>query len=306
MPLNRGHDYVTLLGSEADGMSLLMWLASRYQHSTRSMWEERIEAGRVLVDDRPARAGAVLRKGQVLVWRRPAWEEPAAPRTFAVLFEDDDLLAVAKPAGLPTLPGGGFLDITLLSLVRARDPFAVPLHRLGRFTSGIVLFARNETARADLSRQWAAREVFKRYRALASGHPAHEVFTVEVPIGPVPHPLLGSVHGARSDGKPAWTKVVVIEQRRQAFLCDATIATGRPHQIRIHLAAAGHPLTGDPLYGRGGTPIPGSRAVPGDPGYLLHAVELGIRHPRSGQPVTITCAPPPALDFIMPGRSEAD
>ncbi len=297
MPLNRGYDYVTFLGPEADGWSLLAWLASRYAHSTEHVWEQRIEAGRVLVDDHPARAGAVLRQGQILVWRRPAWEEPDAPLTFAVLFEDEDLLAVAKPAGLPTLPGGGFLDNTLLSQVRARDPLAAPLHRLGRYTSGIVLFARNERARADLSRQWAERAVFKRYRALASGDPAQEVFTIEIPIGPVPHALLGSVHGARSDGKRASTKVVVVERRRRAFLCDATIATGRPHQIRIHLAAAGHPLAGDPLYGRGGTPLPGSRAVPGDPGYLLHAAELQIRHPRSGLPVTITCAPPPALDF---------
>ncbi len=295
MPLNRGHDYVALLGPEADGRTLLAWLASRYAHADAGAWSERIEAGRVLVDDRPARPGDVLRRGQRLVWRRPAWEEPDAPVTFAVLLEDDDLLAVAKPSGLPTLPGGGFLENTLLHRVRAREPRAAPIHRLGRFTSGIVLFARNDGARADLSRQWAERSVYKRYRALASGNPALDVFTIATPIGPVPHPVLGSVHGASASGKSAATNVAVVERRGDTFLCDVIIATGRPHQIRVHLAAAGHPLAGDPLYGPGGAPIPGSRAVPGDPGYLLHAAELRIRHPRTGLLVTVLCAPPPSL-----------
>lgn len=293
--MNDGFEYRERLGPEAEGERLLAYLARRYRHSSTSQWRARIESGRVLVDATPAVADAVLRRGQTLVWRRPPWEEPDAPASFAVLYEDATLLAVAKPAGLPTLPGGGYLQATLLHRVRAYAPDAAPLHRLGRWTSGLVLFAKTPSARADLTRQWAAEGVRKRYRALAAGDPDRREFTVDRPIGPVPHPVLGTVHAAASDGKPAASRVIVLERRAQGFLCDVFIATGRPHQIRIHLAAAGHPLVGDPLYGAGGVPAPGCRVVPGDPGYRLHAAELGFRHPRTGAGVTLECAPPPLL-----------
>jgi 23S rRNA pseudouridine1911/1915/1917 synthase len=122
-----------------------------------------------------------------------------------------------------------------------------------------------------------------------------DAFIVEVPIGPVPHPLLGSVHGASPAGRASRTEVVVLERRDGLFLCEARIATGRPHQIRIHLAAAGHPLAGDPLYGPGGVPPAGCRALPGDPGYSLHAMELRVIHPRTGRELAVTCPPPPRL-----------
>ena len=146
-----------------------------------------------------------------------------------------------------------------------------------------------------MTRQWSAREIAKRYRALATGRPGTDLFSGSVPIGAAPHPLLGNVHAAAPDGKPATTHVEVLERRDDAFLCDVRIETGRPHQIRIHLAAAGHPLAGDPLYAAGGRPAPECRAVPGDPGYLLHGAELGFRHPRTGQPLRLECAPPPVL-----------
>lgn len=293
--MNRGHEYVTILGPEVDGFPLLPWLVSRYPHSTPEAWHERIQAGLVRLDGQRVDCDALLRRGQSLVWQRPGWEEPAAPLHFEVLLEDGDLLAVDKPAGLPTLPGAGFLEHTLLNRVRARHPDASPLHRLGRFTSGVVLFAKTEAARSDLSRQWAARSILKRYRALAQGDPSLDAFTVEIPIGRVPHPLLGSVHAASQTGRPASSEVVVLERRGATFLCDVTIATGRPHQIRIHLAAAGHPLVGDPLYGAGGTPVPGTRALPGDSGYVLHAALLRLRHPRSGLPLAIDSEPPAEL-----------
>jgi len=295
MASNRGWDYRERLGDDADGVTLLDYLARRYRHSTRVEWRERIESGRVLIDSRAARPHSVIRRGQTVVWRRPPWREPDAPVCFAILYEDADLLAVAKPAGLPTLPGGGFLRGTLLHQVRALAPDAAPLHRLGRWTSGVVLFARALAARRELSRQWAAREIGKRYRALARGDPARQEFRVTAPIGPVPHAVLGSVHAASPRGKPASTNVSVVERRGDSFLCDVRIATGRPHQIRIHLAAAGHPLVGDPLYPAGGVPAPDCVALPGAPGYLLHAVELVFRHPRTARAVTIECAPPPLL-----------
>jgi 23S rRNA pseudouridine1911/1915/1917 synthase len=87
----------------------------------------------------------------------------------------------------------------------------------------------------------------------------------------------------------------VLERRAEGFLCDVRIASGRPHQIRIHLAAAGHPLLGDPLYVAGGLPAPDARALPGDAGYQLHSAELRFNHPRTGRAMVLSCAPPPRL-----------
>jgi 23S rRNA pseudouridine1911/1915/1917 synthase len=295
MTANRGHEYREVLGPEADGWSLLDYLARRYPHSSANEWEARVLAGRVLLDAQRVSPDASLRRGQTLSWHRPPWREPEAPDGHALLYRDDDLLAVAKPAGLPTLPGAGYLQSTLLHQVRRLNPDAVPLHRLGRWTSGVVLFALGPEARVEMTRQWTARTIEKRYRALATGCPARRRFRVEVPIGKLPHPLLGSLHAATPGGKPATTWVELVERRHGGFLCDVTIESGRPHQIRIHLAAAGHPLAGDPLYAAGGRPAEGCRALPGDPGYLLHAASLGFRHPRTGESLRVDCAPPPPL-----------
>jgi 23S rRNA pseudouridine1911/1915/1917 synthase len=292
---NDGFEYRERLGAEVGGERLLAYLVRRYVHSSPAEWRTRIESGRVLLDSKPAQPDDIIRQGQTLVWRRPPWKEPEAPNAFAILFEDDDLLGVAKPAGLPTLPGAGFLQATLLHRVRAYAPRAAPLHRLGRWTSGVVLFARTRRGRAELTRQWSSRSIGKRYRAVATGRPRRREFVVDEPIGPVPHPLLGSVHAATPAGKPATTRIAVLEQRETVFLCDIRIATGRPHQIRVHLAAAGHPLAGDPLYAAGGLPAAGNPGLPGDPGYHLHAAELIFRHPRTALEIKIECAPPPTL-----------
>jgi 23S rRNA pseudouridine1911/1915/1917 synthase len=115
------------------------------------------------------------------------------------------------------------------------------------------------------------------------------------PIGPVPHALLGTLHAASPAGKPSLSSITVLERRADSFLCDVDIATGRPHQIRIHLAAAGHPLVNDPLYSVGGVPAPDCRALPGDPGYHLHAAKLRISHPANGNELVIECEPPALL-----------
>lgn len=295
---NEGFEYRERLGPEASGKDLLGYLCGRYPHSTEEQWRQRILSGLVLLDGLRAGPSSPLSQGQVLTWQRPPWVEPETPVSFETLHEDEDLMAVAKPAGLPVLPGAGYLQNTLLSLVRRRRPEASPLHRLGRWTSGVVLFARTRAARASLVRQWEAREVGKLYRALACGEPSRDRFEVCVPIGPVPHPGLGTVHAASPDGKPAQSLVSVLERRGGSCLCGVRISTGRPHQIRIHLAAAGHPLVGDPLYAAGGGIIPGTDAVPGDPGYLLHACELRFRHPRSGQEMSVSCPPPPGLAIL--------
>ncbi len=293
--LNEGCEYRERLGPDADSRTLLAYLSTRYRHSSSAEWATRIASGHVLIDDLPAHTDSVLRAGCALVWRRPPWIEPDAPKSFSVLHEDDDVIAVNKPAGLPTLPGANFLQSTLLYLIRAYAPDATPLHRLGRWTSGIVLCARNHNARTELMRQWSAKQVGKLYRALATGHPDWDETTISAPIGPEPHALLGSIHSASQKGKFALSYVTVIERRVDSFLCDVRISTGRPHQIRIHLAYSGHPLAGDPLYGAGGLPLPDTHALPGDPGYHLHAARLSFRHPGTMREIIIECEPPTLL-----------
>jgi 23S rRNA pseudouridine1911/1915/1917 synthase len=212
-----------------------------------------------------------------------------------VLYEDGAVVAVAKPAGLPTMPAGGFLHHTLLALLRTRFADARPVHRLGRHTSGVVLFARTREAAAALAHAWRQREVTKQYLALASGVATADRFEVTAPIGPVPHQLLGSVHAVSSSGKPSKSLAVVLDRRADSTLFRVDIITGRPHQIRIHLAYAGHPLRGDPLYGIGGLPIAEGAALPGDGGYLLHAERLLFLHPITKTHMDIEAEPPPEL-----------
>jgi len=296
---NHGHLYAEQVGAGGAGRPVLGHLVARGGPAGEAEWRARIAAGAVRVDGVVALEGQVLRAGQRLTWERPPWDEPDVPLCTAVLHEDEDLLAVAKPRGLPTLPGGGqFLESTLLAVVRRRAPEAVPMHRLGRDTSGVVLFARTGSAREAVAALFRERRVRKIYRALCNGHPPLDRFTIDAPIGEVPYPPTGTIHAATPGGKVARSRVRVLERRGGAqptSLVEVEIETGRPHQIRIHLAWAGHPLVGDPLYGPGGLPLPGTCALPGDPGYLLHAHRLELDHPRTGERLSLSCQPPPEL-----------
>jgi 23S rRNA pseudouridine1911/1915/1917 synthase len=291
--MNSGFEYREQVGPDAAGRGVLEHLASRYGHSSAAVWLDRIGRGEVSVDGAPVRAAGVLSAGQWLVWRRPPWQEPDVPLAFAVLHRDVHLLAVAKPRGLPSLPGGGFLEHTLLHLVRRLEPRATPLHRLGRGTSGLLLFARTEAARRATSQAWRAGRVEKLYRALVRGVPQPEL-RIDAAIGLVPHARLGRVHAVAGDGKPAVSHVRLLAERDGNALVEVRIPTGRPHQIRIHLAYAGHPLVGDPLYGAGGRPS-ANAGLPGDPGYRLHAHLLTLPHPEDGMELRLECAPPPEL-----------
>jgi len=293
---NRGFRHLEQISSAESGRTVAMHLAAKFPLASEADWRSRIDSGQVLLDERPADPDQPLRPGQRLVWNRPPWIEPEVPVATAILFEDADLLAVAKPSGLPTLPGGGeFLENTLLALVRQRHPEASPMHRLGRGTSGIMLFAPTAQTRKPLQAAFQDPRTRKVYRALCDGHPEQDAFEILAPIGEVPYAPLGRIHAAHSAGRPSTSRVTVLERRETGTLVDVEILTGRPHQIRIHLAWAGHPLQGDPLYGPGGTPIPGTRALPGDLGYLLHAHRLELAHPRTGDWLTLTCQPPTLL-----------
>jgi 23S rRNA pseudouridine1911/1915/1917 synthase len=293
---NAGFRHLEQIGPAGAGGTLLAHLTARYPLASEVEWGQRIDLGQVLLNDQPARRDDLLQAGQWLVWNRPPWIEPAVPLATALLYEDRDLLAVAKPTGLPTLPGGGeFLEHTLLALVRRRHPAASPMHRLGRGTSGVVLFAPTTEARKPLQSAFQDGRTRKVYRALCQGHPAQDAFDIAAPIGEIPYDPLGSIHAADPGGRPSLSRVTVLERRQDATLLEVEIRTGRPHQIRIHLAWAGHPLVGDPLYGPGGVPLPGTGALPGDPGYLLHAHRLELDHPRNGKRILLVCQPPPPL-----------
>jgi len=292
---NSGYDYSSFAGRRDAGLTVLDYLSSRYPHSTEAEWRSRIDAGRVRVEGERVDPGRVLVRGEKVVWSRPPWQEPDVPGPFAVIYRDEHLLGVAKPGGLPTVAGGGYLQHTLLALVRRHYPEANPLHRLGRPTSGVVLFARTGTAARIISGAWHRGEMAKTYRALASGSPRDDAFSIEAPIGLCSHRVLGAVYAASPGGKPALSHVRVLERREGATIVKVRIVTGRSHQVRIHMAAAGYPLVGDRLYVAGGGIADDCAALPGDSGFLLHAERLSFRHPFTDTWTEVSCCPPPSL-----------
>ena len=314
--MNNGWTYYDRITPATAGQTVLAYYTERYTHSTQQAWQTRIEKGQILLDGQPVTAGTRLSTGQQLSYYRLPWQEPTAPLNFEVLYEDNHLWVIAKPSGLPVLPGGGFLEHTLLHQLRDRYPTEtpIPIPRLGRGTSGAILIAKSQTARTHLSRQFRVRTISptsaipsiqppltKIYRALVSSSqpvPKNH-FTCTYPIGKLPHNQLGYIYGRVSENAPkampSRSDCVVIERRSNATLIDVSIATGRPHQIRIHLAAAGYPLLGDPLYPVGGVPSATGTVMPGDTGYHLHAHQLRFIHPHTGHPVSITANPPNIL-----------
>ena len=309
--MNSGYTYTDTVDSDGAGETVLAFYTTRYTHSTEAVWRERIESGAVLLDGKRISVDIVLLNGQELTYHREAWQEPVAPRTFEVLYEDAQIIAVNKPSGLPVLPGGHHLENTLLAAVRERFGGEVPpspLHRLGRGTSGIVLFARDVDALRQLTDAFRNRTITKVYRALVEEIGIEQTFVVRQPIGKIPYPPTGELYAASPKGKPAVSECMVLQEDRSLAqtLLDVRIITGRPHQIRIHVAAAGHPLVGDPLYIIGGGPAPivaGQRPpLPGDVGYHLHARLLEFTHPRTGESIRVEATPPKSLRTIEERR----
>lgn len=302
--MNEGFCYRNQVGADASGESVLAFYTRRYRHSTEAQWRERIARGAVRLDGRRVASDVRLRAGQMLTYERAPWAEPDTPATFDVLYADEQLIAVDKPAGLPVLPGGHRLDGTLLALVRARFDGEVPpspVHRIGRGTSGIVLFARTKDALRAMTAAFAARRVVKLYRALVDGVGLPQLQQVDVPVGRVAYPPTGYLYAASADGAPSRSvfRLLCEDHARARSLLEVRIVTGRAQQIRIHAAAIGHPLVGDPLYVAGGGPaplVPGARApLPGDVGYHLHAERLTFRHPVSQAPIEIVASLPTSL-----------
>lgn len=301
--MNQGWIYREQVGRSGAGQTVLQYYTQRYRHSGQAEWRARILAGQILLDGGRVDPENTLKLGQHLTYHRPPWTEPLVPLCFEVLYEDRDLLVINKPAGLPVLPGGGFLQHTLWWQLQQKFPqnTPTPIHRLGRGTSGLMLLGRSPIAKSGLSKQMRANSAQKRaitkiYWAIVPGNSIPDNLTISDRIGKMPHPVLGYVYGATLQGKFAHSNCRVLRRNSDSTLVEVNILTGRPHQIRIHLAAAGYPLLGDPLYLPGGiarlTAANETKvSVPGDCGYYLHAYSLDFTHPRTAKQIYFKCPP---------------
>jgi 23S rRNA pseudouridine1911/1915/1917 synthase len=288
---NRGFIYRARAAEADAGQSVLAFHVARFRHSDEGEWRAAIDLGRVLVNGRRAAPDQRLEAGDELEFHRPPWHEPEAPERFDVAFEDEHVLVVVKPPGLQVLPAGPFSARTLLALVRASDASraeAAPAHRLGRGTSGLIAFGKTALGRSALTRQLRELTLGKTYLAWVAGARLPASFAARQPIARTAHgPLM--IHAAAPHGRPSLTRVRVLRRAGERTLVAAQPITGRPDQIRIHLAAAGAPIVGDPLFGPGGVPI--SNAPPGRGGYLLHAAGLSFDDPATGARVRLRSLP---------------
>ncbi|KAJ4821389.1 Pseudouridine synthase family protein [Rhynchospora pubera] len=356
---NDGLSYTDLIKCSTSAPTLIDFYASNYNNSAPiEGWLHRIRNGQIAVDGKVVKdPDFILREGSKVIYHRLPWKEPSAPYLLDVLYEDDDIVVINKPSGLQVLPGGLFQQRTVLTQLQWREwrvktlspPSAkrkasqahpVPVHRLGRGTSGLLLCAKTKVAKVRLASYFAektanaaseriesefcnTRQISKFYRALVTGIIDDDEVMITQPIGLVKyHGVSQGLYVASSTGKSAMSKVHVLERdlQRNQTLVQVEIQSGRPHQIRIHLAYIGHPLLGDPLYCDGGVPkiyttdsSNGSFAedggyekpvqpVPGDCGYHLHAHWLVLCHPTSNERITMV-APLPSLLQTQAERS---
>ncbi|HVF70964.1 MAG TPA: RluA family pseudouridine synthase [Chthoniobacterales bacterium] len=280
------------------GQRLDRYLAGALPDFSRSRLQTLIKDGFVTLNGDAVRPRDAVRAGDAIVLRLPdIVKVEAQPEAIAldVLFEDDDLLVLNKPAGIVMHPGAGHAQHTLVNALLAHctnlsgiggkeRPGIV--HRLDKETSGALVIAKNDSAHRGLSKQFAARTMSKVYLALVAGRPQKPSGVIDKAIARHPvHRQRMSI--ARRQGRSAKTEYRVLRSNGEVSLVECVLHSGRTHQIRVHLHHLGHPVLGDKLYG-------GKRA--GDyPRQMLHAWKLGFTHPRSEEALTFT-APIPA-DF---------
>ena len=275
-----------------------------------------------LPDGRRARPSTGVRAGELIVLDRPAPREPEVPRHFTVLAEDDWFLALDKPAGLPIHTTAKFYKNTLTALLRERYPGQgmQVCHRIDRETSGVLLVGRGLEASSLLKRAFARRAVQKSYLALVHGVPSPAAGTIDLPLRLLDTPTHMMMGVVTRDGLPAVTRYQVEREIGAGgghALVRAAPETGRQHQIRVHLAAIGHPIVGDKLYGAragerafmdfcdGGMTPALLAAFDGLPRQALHAHRLTFPHPRTGAPVTVESPLPGDLESYIRELDEA-
>ena len=283
-------------------------LHERLPEFSRSRIQEWIRNGRVLVNGAAARASYTVRGGEA-IQVDPADPPPlhAEPEEIplSILYEDDDVVAVDKPAGMVVHAGAGVHSGTLVNALLHR--FATlsttggPLrpgivHRLDRFTSGVLLVAKNDAAHRNLAAQFSGRRVEKVYLALAHGRTRQETRRIERPIARDP------AHRTRmtarlGEGRAAWSEYRVLGRFAGFTFLEVRIGTGRTHQIRAHLASIGHPVAGDTVYGA-------PAHAPGMPPlgrYFLHAHRIRFRQPSTDAEIVVESPLPAELEEWMNG-----
>ncbi|WP_297363931.1 RluA family pseudouridine synthase [Acidiferrobacter sp.] len=270
------------IAPDEEGLRLDRTLARRLPQFSRTTLQGWLRDGYITIDARPVSAAAPAHAGECVTFDLP----PPAPADILaedipirVVFEDDTLIVVDKPAGLVVHPGAGCARGTLQNALLHHAPDLAPLarsgivHRLDKDTSGLLVVARTEAARLALIGQLKTREMGREYEALVIGAPP-ATGMVDAPIGRDPrHRTRMSV---RRDGRPARSDFVVLERLGAYSLLKVRLHSGRTHQIRVHMAHLGFPLVGDETYGGGRTRhLLGRQA--------LHARRLSVRHPRTGE-----------------------
>jgi len=277
------------------GFRVDLFLASQIPTMSRSRIARQINAGVIRLNGSLTRPGVRLREGDVLTVPLPSesvsFLQPW-PAPLDIIYEDDDLVVVNKPAGMVVHPGVGHPHETLMNALIARYPEIAErpdendwpgiVHRLDKDTSGVMVAARSGRALRHLRGQFQRREVCKVYLALVVGRLEPAVGRIEAPIGR--HRRKRQQMAVRAGGRDAYTTYRVREFVGDYTLIEASPETGRTHQIRVHLAAIGHPVAGDPVYG-------GSRAqVEGLGRQFLHAWKISFRMP-SGKRTVVFEAP---------------
>lgn len=267
---------------------------------SRAEAQRLIDAGRVTVDGIGVRRRHLVAAGEVVeVHPNPPPTTDLTPQEvpFVVRYEDEDVIVVDKPAGVVTHPSRGHAEGTLVHGLLARgvaggdDPSRPGIvHRLDRDTSGLLVVARTPRAHRRLTRMMRERRVERRYLALVHGTmPA--ALTIDRPVGR-DRRVRTRMSTATTVGREAVTHLRLLERLGDFSLVEARLETGRTHQIRVHLEAVGHPVVGDPVYGRRGEAFGLGRQ-------FLHAAELVFPHPETGEPVAVTSPLPADLESAL-------
>jgi 23S rRNA pseudouridine1911/1915/1917 synthase len=308
--LTEFRSHALTLPADSAGLRFDQALARALPQYSRARLKEWIEAGAVAVDGRALRAkDKVLGLEQVRIEVQLAVEADLAAEAMplAVVFKDRALIVINKPPGLVMHPGAGNAHHTLQNALLSLDPklALVPraglVHRLDKDTSGLLVVARTPESHTALVAQLAAREITREYLAVCAGVMTAGG-TIDEPIGR--HRTQRTRMTVRADGRPSVTHYRVLQRFRAHTLVRVQLETGRTHQIRVHLAHAGFPVVGDPVYGGrrripAGSSAPLVQALSAFPRQALHAARLKLAHPLTGKPMEWEAPLPPDMTALL-------